>query len=373
MPEKPTLHLIGIFHTIANDEFSHCAFTGKARRFPAMMRAQGWRVIEYANEGSLAEPDEHVTILDSKEFSKYFPHENKQAFFGDVAVIGTPAHQLFEERLIVELRKRVKPGDIICHPFGHAHEVLTELFPKCDHVETGIGYPTLMHNSWRIFESYAWMHWHLGKAQESPRNYDFVIPNYYDSRDWPLGHGDRGFLAFLGRVCSVKGLDVIKAIADHSPFPIQVAGQGDPEAWQHPNIIFLGPITGRARAGFLSGAVACLMPSLFVEPFGGAGVEAMLCGTPLIAQDYGAFTETVQDGITGFRCHTLQDWIDAIHKAPDLDRPRIRKRALARYSVNACGPLYDRALQAIHGVRLGAGYDWYGPFGYNAIQPPIAS
>lgn len=376
MPEKPTLHLVGIFHTVADDRFSHCAFTGKARRFPAMMRAQGWRVIEYANEGSMAEPDEHVTILSADEFRDLFPHPDQRAFFGDVAVVGSPGHQQFEQRLIHELVQRVEPGDMICHPFGHAHESLTELFPTCDHVETGIGYPTLMRRSWRIFESYAWMHWHLGKAQEAPRNYDWVIPNYYDPRDWPIGRGDGGYLAFLGRVCSVKGMDTIRAIADRSPLPIRVAGQGDPEPWRHPRIQFVGPLTGHERAEFLGGAVAALMPSQFVEPFGGSGVEAMLCGTPLIAQDHSAFSETVLQGVTGFRCHTLPDWLEAIEKAPALDRINVRLNASCRYSLAACGQKYDRALRAIHGVRLGAGHDWYGPLSLidqDAVEAPVAA
>jgi glycosyltransferase involved in cell wall biosynthesis len=47
------------------------------------------------------------------------------------------------------------------------------------------------------------------------------------------------------------------------------------------------------------------MPRCYIEPFGGSGVEVLLCGTPLIAVDYGAFTETIIDGVNGFRCHTL--------------------------------------------------------------------
>lgn len=365
MSLRPTLHLVGIFHTIADDRFSHCAFTGKARRFPKMLRAQGWRVIEYANEGSQAEADEQVTLLDRATFEQHFPHHDPRAFFGNMATVGSAGHVAFEERLIPALQERLQPGDIVCHPFGHAHERLTQLFPQADHVETGIGYPTLMANSYRIFESYAWMHWHLGKDQASPRNYDFVIGNYYDPSDWPLGPGDGGYLAFLGRVCSIKGMDVIKAIAERSPLPIKVAGQGDVTPWRHPRLEFVGALTGAERAEFLGGAVACLMPSQFVEPFGGAGVEAQLCGTPLIGPSHGAFSETILEGITGFRCHTLPDWLNAIELAAALPRETVRAEAVRRYSLEACGVQYDRALRAIHGVRLGAGHDWYG----SALEP----
>jgi hypothetical protein len=82
----------------------------------------------------------------NKNFSSFFGGRKAIDFFGDHACIGSPAHKVFEERLIVELQKRVKEKDIICHPFGHAHQRLLTEFPNNHHVETGIGYPTLMPN-----------------------------------------------------------------------------------------------------------------------------------------------------------------------------------------------------------------------------------
>ena len=169
---KPRLHLIGIFHTQATSQYSHCAFTGKALRFPKMMQAYGYDVIEYSNEGSEAGATEHVSILTEKEFKKFYGDRKKTDFHGNDATIGSEGHQAFEERLVVEMRKRLEPRDIICHPFGHAHQILMEKFPTHHHVETGIGYPTLMPNSFRIFESYAWMHYHQGQEKrqgQAPR------------------------------------------------------------------------------------------------------------------------------------------------------------------------------------------------------------
>jgi 2-polyprenyl-3-methyl-5-hydroxy-6-metoxy-1,4-benzoquinol methylase len=93
------------------------------------------------------------------------------------------------------------------------------------------------------------------------------------------------------------------------------------------------------------------MPTNFTEPFAGSGVEAMLCGTPLIAVDYGAFTETIVDGVTGFRCHTLQDWIDAIHNADKLDRRVVAETARSRYSLETCGKKYDKIFRAINDLN----------------------
>lgn len=349
------LHLIGLFHTQETEAFDHCAFTGKVRRFVPMMRALGWRVVLYSNEGSTVDASDHVPMLGLAEFDGLYGGRAATAFHGDHATIGSPGHAAFEAALVPALRARVKPGDIILHPFGHAHQRLLAEFPDQLHVESGIGYPIVMDGTFKVFESYAWMHYHQGKADRWGANYEWVVPNYFDPSDWPEGPGG-DYLAFLGRICVEKGLDVIRAIADHSPLPIVLHGQGDASQWEHPMIRYAGPIVGRERAAFLGGARAALMPTQFVEPFGGSGVEALLCGTPLIASDWGAFTETVQPGFNGYRPRTLQDWLDAIGDVGTLDRSAIAAAARSRYSIDAVGRQYDRIFRDLLNLR-GAG--WY--------------
>jgi glycosyltransferase involved in cell wall biosynthesis len=352
---KPTLHLIGIFHTQHTQAFSHCAFTGKALRFPRMMQAQGYTVIEYSNEGSESTADEHVVMLDSSQFEELYGSRKQTAFYGNDATIGSDGHQQFEQRLIPALRKRLQPQDIICHPFGHAHQRLMTDFPAHQHVETGIGYPTLMPNSFRIFESYAWMHYHQGKEKRNGKNYEWVVPNYYDLDDWDVSTQPGEYLAFLGRITELKGIDTIRAIADHSPWPIVLHGQGDPSRWAHPNIEYRGPLSGRERSKFLGGARALLAPSVFTEPFCGMAVEAMLCGTPVVSVDYGAMTETIQDGM-GYRCHTLQDWVEGIAKAGCLNRTVIANCARTKYSLETCGKRYNKIFEQLNALyRKG----WY--------------
>ncbi len=353
---KPRLHLVGIFHTQHTAAYSHCAFTGKALRFPRMMRMQGYTVIEYSNEGSESDADEHVVMLSAAEFGALYGARGATDFHGNDATVGSPGHQLFEQRLIPALRERLQPQDIICHPFGHAHQQLMAEFPGHQHVETGIGYPTLMPDSFRIFESYAWMHYHQGKENRNGKNYEWVVPNYYDLDDWEPSYEPGQYLAFLGRITPLKGIDTIKAIADHSPWPIVLHGQGDPSPWAHPNIEYRGPIAGKARSEFLRNARALLAPTVFTEPFCGMAVEAMLCGTPVVAVDYGAMTETVIEGVSGYRCHTLQDWIDAIDAVGYLDRGKIAAIARTKWSLQACGKRYDKIFRQINDLyRRG----WY--------------
>lgn len=353
---KPTLHLIGIFHTIHNQAFSHCAFTGKALRFSKMMRPYGYNVIEYANEGSESEATEKVPMLLKSQFDEYVGNRDKTAFHGDVASIGTKHHQVFESKLIVEMKKRVQPKDLICHPFGHAHSRLLQEFPKNTHIETGIGYPTLVKGTMRIFESEAWRHYHCAREDRQGTNYEWVIPNYFDIDHWEPSYEPGKYFAFLGRIASCKGLDTILEIAKYANKKVVLCGQGDPKAWQHPNIEYWGPIHGKQRSEYMRNAICSLMPTNFLEPFGGSGVEGMLCGTPLVSTDYGAFTETVVPGLTGYRCKTLRDWLDALEIVGDLDRRKVAEHARHKYSLQTCGAMYDKAFTQIHEL-----YDegWY--------------
>jgi hypothetical protein len=367
------LHLIGIFHTIADQSFSHCAFTGKALRFPRMMQAQGFDVIEYANEGSEAGASEHVPILSRAEHEDLFGRPAAGGFHGDNAVIGSPGHALFQARLEGAMKARVEPGDLICHPFGHAHAEAMGWFPPPinQHIETGIGYPTLMPAAFHVFESHAWMHYHAGKEGRHGRNYDWVIPNYYDLADWePRGGKDGEYLAFLGRICEIKGMDTILEIARRSPIPVHVAGQGDPARWSHPNLVYRGALQGRERSRFLVDARAILAPSVFVEPFCGMTVEAQLCGTPVIAVPYGAMTETVEEGQSGFLCHTLRDWMAAVEATACLDRSGIAARARQRWSLETCGPRYARMFRAVQDL---SGQGWYSLGNDDAVPPPVAA
>ncbi len=100
-----------------------------------------------------------------------------------------------------------------------------------------------------------------------------------------------------------------------------------------------------------------LMPTLYVEPFGGAGVEAQLSGVPLLASHFGAFSETIEHGKTGYLCRTVGDWLAAIQRVPSLDRTYIGARARRLYSMEAVGPMYDVAFQTIKQIYAGGWYN----------------
>ncbi len=90
------------------------------------------------------------------------------------------------------------------------------------------------------------------------------------------------------------------------------------------NVEYVGPLNAE-RAAYLGNARAIIAPSHYIEPFCGTVVEAALCGTPAITSSFGAFTETVAQDRTGFRCQTIRQYLDAIDAVAALNRKDVRE------------------------------------------------
>jgi glycosyltransferase involved in cell wall biosynthesis len=106
----------------------------------------------------------------------------------------------------------------------------------------------------------------------------------------------------------------------------------------------------------MGGARAVLMPTLFMEPFGGVAVEAQLCGTPVISTDHAAFSETVKHGFSGWRCHTLEQFVWAARNVQRLATPdAIRERALTDYSISTVRWMFQEYFDMLRGL-WGAGW-----------------
>jgi glycosyltransferase involved in cell wall biosynthesis len=127
------------------------------------------------------------------------------------------------------------------------------------------------------------------------------------------------------------------------------------------------------RSEFMRNAICSIMPTTFIEPFGGSGVEGMLCGTPLVDADYGAFTETVVDGVTGYRCKTLYDWVEALEKVGSLDRRRVADHSRSIYSLQACAKKYDKAFTQIAQLYSEGWYTMPEKYKQRKVEAPVAA
>ena len=161
----------------------------------------------------------------------------------------------------------------------------------------------------------------------------------------------QGYLAFLGRISPEKRPDRAIAIAKATGKRLKIAAKVDAAdrtyfeekiepLLHHPLIEFIGEIGDAQKSAFLGGADALLFPIDWPEPFGLVMIEAMACGTPVIAYDCGSVPEVIEDGLTGFIVKTDAEAIAAVGRLPDLDRRSIRRRFEERFSATAMARRY---------------------------------
>jgi glycosyltransferase involved in cell wall biosynthesis len=161
----------------------------------------------------------------------------------------------------------------------------------------------------------------------------------------------RGYLAFLGRISPEKRPDRAIGIAKRAGRTLKIAAKVDAadkayfeekiEPLLHHHLIeFIGEIGDDQKSDFLGGADALLFPIDWPEPFGLAMIEAMACGTPVVAYDHGSVREVVEPGLTGFIVENEDQATAAVDRLATLDRWAIRRRFEERFSATAMARRY---------------------------------
>ena len=166
------------------------------------------------------------------------------------------------------------------------------------------------------------------------------------------GQGQGGYLAFLGRFSPEKGPETAVAVARKVGIPLRMAAKVDPhdrdyfERVVRPLIDgtlvqYVGEIGDDEKWKFLGEALCLLFPIDWPEPFGLAMIEALACGTPVVARPHGSVPEIVVDGETGWLADTVDGLADAVRRVEAIDRARCRRVADARFSVAAMANGYE--------------------------------
>jgi glycosyltransferase involved in cell wall biosynthesis len=173
-------------------------------------------------------------------------------------------------------------------------------------------------------------------------------------------HPSGGYLAFLGRISPEKRPDVAIRVALRAGIPLKIAAKVDAvdvvyfdtvirPLLDHPLIDYIGEIGDERKSEFLAHARALLFPIDWPEPFGLVMIEAMACGTPVIAWKRGSVPEVVEQGISGFIVNSDEEALAAIARAVNLERRRVRAAFERRFTatVMAHGYLevYTRLLE----------------------------
>jgi glycosyltransferase involved in cell wall biosynthesis len=152
------------------------------------------------------------------------------------------------------------------------------------------------------------------------------------------------YLAFLGRIAPEKRLDLAIAVARRLGRRLRIAAKVDladrpyfekviAPLLEDPLIEFIGEIGDDEKPAFLGGAMALLFPIDWPEPFGLVMIEAMACGTPVIARPCGSVPEVMRPGRTGFVEDTVDDMVEAVKRVDSIDRAECRRWVEQRFSV----------------------------------------
>ena len=184
-----------------------------------------------------------------------------------------------------------------------------------------------------------------------------VPARLYQFSPRPMG----GYLAFLGRISPEKRPDLAIRLAQRAGVPLRIAAKVDAVDTAYfervvrpllddPLVDFIGEIGEEQKAEFLAGAQALLFPINWPEPFGLVMIEAMACGTPVIAWNCGSVREIVEHGVSGFIVDSEEEALSAIARVPELDRRQVRatydRRFTATVMANGYLEVYGRLLQS---------------------------
>jgi glycosyltransferase involved in cell wall biosynthesis len=212
----------------------------------------------------------------------------------------------------------------------------------------------------------------ISDAQRTPlpnARWVATIPHGLPDRLLRFHSGPNSYLAFLGRISPEKRVDRAIAIADALGWPLKIAAKvdrADAEYFEqeiqplldNPLVDFIGEIGEADKDSFLGGARALLFPIDWPEPFGLVMIEALACGTPVVAIRGGSVEEIIEHGVSGYIVDTLDEAIEATSQVDAIDRRACRRAFERRFTSRRMAEdhvaIYERVIEerAAHTATL---------------------
>lgn len=349
------IHVLGVPHTQSSERFTSCAFTQKVVNLCKMMHRRGHEVLHYGVEGSEVECSEDVAVVSKAEWEALYPHPGKGFYNLNCDGIYAPYHAKWaaECKKAITARSGAPHTEIACLTWGGTQRTACEGLQQFL-VESGIGYKIAWSN-WRVYESYAWLHMHLGEAglYQGDKWYWAVIPNAFDLSKFAVAEKRGEDFLYLGRLNDDKGVGLAVHIARAVGRRLVICGQGDPAPYLagNPHVSYHEPVDAEGRRELFGKAAAVLCPTRYVEPFCGVNVEAQISGCPVITTDWGAFSETVLHGVTGYRCRSFEQFVWAAQNVHKLHSKDCAAWARDNYSLERVARMYEEYFQMVLNVR----------------------
>ena len=333
---QPRVHLLHLPNVQSTWAFDLDGFNVMNLRFARILKDLGYYVMLYASEENEAPCDELITITTQAEQRAIIgpaPYQHANISHEN------PLWKLANPRMAVEIGKRKQLRDLICTIGGGSQQQVTLAHPELMDIEYSIGYVG-NYARYRVFQSQAWRHVCYGfQHLDVGRFFDAVIPGFFDVAKFPVNTPEP-YVLYLGRYIPKKGIAVVCEAARLAGVPLKLIGHGDASLITYGED--LGAVNEATRNEVMSKASALICPTVYIEPYGCISPEAQMCGTPVIATDFGGFTETVEHGRTGYLCNMLGEFVHAIRRVGELDRSYIRERAIRLYSMETATESYRR-------------------------------
>jgi glycosyltransferase involved in cell wall biosynthesis len=365
MKNKFTMHLLGLVHLPSSREYQSCAFTLKNVKLSKMLCSLGHTVYfygakttnknfdieKYVDSENFIFVETHTVDDIAKDYGegdnrfelKYF-WKNRD-FKHDFSSERNPSTLKYYANAIEHINKIKKADDFLLNTMGYYFKPVEDAVKLFLSVESGIGYRGSYPGHYRCFESTFIQNFTYGSenpfADMNGNFYDRVIGNYFDPGDFEPSYEKGSYYFFIGRMIKRKGIEAAVLACNALGKKLIIAGQGAsvrgnghlipnlnadfdiaPGTWE-----YVGFADMEKRKNLFAGAIATFTPTLYQECFGGTHVESRLSGTPCITTDFGVYANTVENGIDGYKCNTLDDFVQAAKRSDGLDRKLIRKRA----------------------------------------------
>ena len=343
---KPTLHILSNPSGITHTRYRMEPFNVAALKFIENMKKRGWDMIHYGHESAGVECENEICVTNDD----FPPPED-----GSLLVHQPHLEQIYNNRAIDIVTRRKKPGDMLLAFYGLANKPTMDAHPDLSRLEPSIGYPPeTVYSPYRAFVSYSQMHYYYGlhKMLLKPSWFDAVIPNAFTPSEFEFNDKKQDYFVYLGRVNYDKGIDLCVQVTKQLGKKLYIAGPTD--TLRHlgydsipDHVELTGYVNPKQRSDLLSNAQCLMAPTHYIEPFGNMIVEAYLSGTPAITTDWGAFTETVVQGVTGYRCREFREFVSAIKNIDSIDPFDCYKFALKNYTHEVVYRKHDAYLQKV--------------------------
>ena len=382
---KITLMVFGCPSTPTHPDYAVNAFSTNVLGVLNMLsQYDEYRIMHFGTELSeVPKGVEHVSIVTEDELTQSYGDNwktQKDLLDADGEKL---AMGLYDVRAKHVVPQHVNPDELtfLLNFVGPGAQVLfNELGAKTQShvVEAWVGYPDT-YAQYRVFPSAYWQSFHYGRYHQSwehlmndlpeedraiqnpltivnhysfcKMEFDAVIPHALDMRLFTMQEEKEDWFLHLSRIIPSKGINEAVEATRRTGHQLKIAGAGDFERDMGykppPHVEILGTLKNKERNEIMGKAKGFFAYTLYGEVFGYAPVEASACGTPVLASNYGAFRETIQNGINGYRANNVDELVDNIDKIGDIKPQTCRKWVEDNYSYEAVAPQYHAYLQRL--------------------------